>query len=233
MRPQFSILITKNKFNSEKLISNKYKFIYISVPKVATRSILTALHREEKVDFNTKEISLPLFKILRDNQYSNYFKFTFIRNPWSRIVSTYLDKIKNPDQKMKQAILLHYSKLTPGMSFQDFVLFLSKGVGKFDLTSDRHWLSQYKFITDKKGKFLVDFIGKIENLEFDWSKVCKKIGLPEIKLPYLNSRFGWKVDKKKLESFDPFYYREYYTDKTRELIRARYQKDIELFDYEF
>jgi hypothetical protein len=119
------------------------------------------------------------------------------------------------------------------MPFEEFIRFLLDHPSGRDEGANRHWMSQHVFVTDKNGELLVDFIGKIENLEDDFATVCRTIGLPDIRLPWLNSREGWKVDKQALDRKDPLYYRSYFTAETRELVRKRYQKDIEMFGYDF
>jgi chondroitin 4-sulfotransferase 11 len=216
---------------SEKLISDSYKFIWVGIPKVAMTSILSVLHRDAKQDYGTYETHDDLNDIVKNKNYKNYFKFAFVRNPWARVVSCYLNKIVKGQIKDRD-FLDNYIGLKSDMSFEDFVNFLTIGRGRFDFLSDRHWMSQHKFLIDKSGKILVDYIGKLENIDSDFMKVCKKIGLPNIELPKYNTRFDWGVDIKNNEA-GPSYYRSYYTDKTRKLISRRYKKDISLFNYEF
>ena len=74
-------------------------------------------------------------------------------------------------------------------------------------------------IVDKDGNLLMDFLGHYENLAEDVAYVCQKIGVNE-QLPHLNQS----------QHKD---YRDYYTDRTRELIAEHYAKDISLFGYDF
>ena len=224
-------LITKNNLKSEKIFSNQHKFIYISVPKAATRSIINALYEEPEFELGSIKSSDQLVKVFSDKKYINYYKFCFIRNPWSRVVSCYLDKIKNTKNHDQKSIVDMYRGIKRGLNFSNFVEFLISKEGS-DKYADRHWLSQHKFITDKNGELLVDFMGKVENLENDWRQVCQKIGLPEVNLPVLNTRQGWKPEETKFIK-DQYYYQEFYNKDTKEKIGERYKKDIELFDYKF
>ena len=79
--------------------------------------------------------------------------------------------------------------------------------------------SQLKWISDEKGKILVDFIGKFENLETDFNLICEKLNLTA-KLPHLNST-----------THD--HYSKYYTSKSRNIIEDWFKDDIIMFDYKF
>ena len=218
----------------EKVISDKYRFLWVGIPKVATRSILTALYREPSADLAAREVNEELWKLLKQNEaYQAYFKFAFVRNPWARIVSSYLNKLWRYREDTQRQIIKRYSGLRFRMPFEEFVRFLMENPNGRDEGANRHWMSQHIFVTDKNGELLVDFIGKMENLKEDFATACRRIGLPEIRLPWLNSREGWKVDKQVLDQKDPFYYRHYFTAETRELVRKRYRTDIEMFGYDF
>ena len=84
----------------------------------------------------------------------------------------------------------------------------------------QHNRSQHIFIYDDDDKLLVDFVGKLENIESDWKIVADRIGVSD-KLPHINKS---KQNK---------HYTEYYTTELRDLIARRYEKDIELFGYKF
>jgi len=73
-------------------------------------------------------------------------------------------------------------------------------------------------------KVIVDFIGKYENLKDDLPKVCNKIGIDfDGEMPKAKSKYRPKQH----------HYSYYYNDKTRELIRNYFQKEIELHGYSF
>ncbi len=70
----------------------------------------------------------------------------------------------------------------------------------------------------------LDFVGKYENLEEDFKIVTGTLGIDkEVILPYAN------VGKKSASKS----YRDYYDDKSRQLIADWYGREIEYFDYEF
>ncbi len=219
---------------SEKLVSDKYRFIWVGVPKSATRSILTLLYREPPMDFGARQVNEELRFILQaDPRVRDYFKFTFVRNPWSRVVSTYQNKIKTTREKVKLMFAERYPGLRDGMGFEEFVHFLVEHPQGSDSHADRHWASQHLFLIDEKGQVLVDYIGKVENLEDDFRKITRQLGLGSLELPVLNTRDGWTGDTASLKQRDPHDYRTWYNEETRELVRQRYAVDIDFFKYEF
>lgn len=127
----------------------------------------------------------------------DYFKFMFCRNPWDRLVSIYFSREQ------------HFG--VDHGSFKEFV----------------HWIKpfitpgkqQILYIMDRDWKPNIDFIGRFENYEEDWDKVCKKLGR-DMELPHLN-----KSEHK------PYW--EYYDDETREIVARKYKDDIEYFNYKF
>ena len=79
---------------------------------------------------------------------------------------------------------------------------------------------QRDFIYSQDNELLVDFVGRFENLEADFAKICDHIGISTT-LPKLNVAKNRKP------------YQEYYNKKTKELVKQTFKEDIELLGYEF
>lgn len=211
-------------FIHQNIVIHKYKAIYFPIPKVASSSMKKFISRilnikgsKEHERKSPQYYNFREFPFVKKNEilkkYKNYFKFTFVRNPYDRLVSCYEHWIKNEFRSNFDI----YDSVKPEMSFEEFVKAISKIP---DHISDGHFRSQHTFITDRKGNLLVNFIGKIENINTDFKKVCKKTGMPYKKL----SRINKKAEKN---------YREYYDEETKKLVQERYKKDFEMFGYEF
>ena len=82
------------------------------------------------------------------------------------------------------------------------------------LRPQTHWLRDFS------GAIPMDFIGKFENLQADFSHVCRLTGIGELPLPHETR--GPSVN-----------YRQFYDAKSSELVRNVYREEVELFDYEF
>ena len=181
-------------------ISEKHKFIFFGIAKNAGTSIRSVLKEHISDLVVHPYLQFPIYS----NAYDSFFKFAFIRNPWSRFVSAYNYFIEH--------------KLISDVSFKEFVL--NKAWDDDGEPLNEHWLQQYYYIQDKN-KCWVDFIGRYENIEDDFKNVLQRIGLnSDIELPHRNVS----------ESCS---YKEYYDDETKEFIGEKYKRDIELFSYKF
>jgi len=162
-------------------LSKQNKAIFIHVPKTGGKSICTILKKNNFKSINLHQASdksnddvTGAYKIgtvqrakrgISDEILDNNYKFAFVRNPYDRAVSNY-----------------YFLGYKGKMSFNTFL--------KTKLKKNRdiwhHELSQSQHIYDKDGNLMVDFIGRFENLQEDFDKICNKIGLPKIKLPHNN-----------------------------------------------
>ena len=199
-------------------ISIPYKCIFIHIPKTAGTSIEFALgmHGKEKYIGIKKRGKRKLIhgcmfgqgrqhrtiQQVEDHrpEIMNFFKFSFVRNPWDRFVSAVF--FRGPGTKVSEHIGKNEFKALSKRKFYD----------------PRHRQPQYKYIY-KNGELAVDFLGRFENLNDDFSKVCEKLGLNKT----LEHRMI--INKK--------HYTEYYDNEMIDFVAKEYQKDIELFNYKF
>jgi hypothetical protein len=158
---------------------------------------------------------------LKQTEFDNYFTFSFVRNPWDRLVSAFL-----------------YGNYHRHMSFKDFVISglperSPKGVY-------RQIQPQHEYIWRESGELLVDFVGRFESLQADFSVIADRLGFQDSQLPHVNaSALPKGLSEKVLNIFRgrsrkrrPPYW-EFYDDHTRQLVGDIYRRDIELFSYEF
>lgn len=210
------------KYDIESLLIESKKSIFIPIPKAACSSVKYIIAElpeyQNHVDLGNihspKNFKYLINREISNPKYKDYFKFTFVRNPWDRIVSCYVDKILNfPDDNLISV----YQWYKPKMTFEEFV----EGVAMTpDIYSDTHFKSQSCFVVNENNELIVDFVGKLETLDADFKIVCEKLGIENQKLPVKNP--SWKKN-----------YKEYYTEKTMKIIAERYETDIRIFGYEF
>jgi len=163
--------------------------------------------------FQKKDRSLEIRKIVNflkrkstvtRKQYNSYFKFTFVRNSWSRALSWYKGVMH--DDVLKRGL-----NIPDDCSFKDF---LNRSIEQFHLKSQLFW------IKNKKGKIEMDFIGRYSRLEEDFAHVCKALGIENKDLP-------------RMLIGDGQHYTDFYDDQTKDIIAERYREEIDLFKFEF
>lgn len=144
-----------------------------------------------------------------------YFKFAFVRNPWSRLHSLY-NYMRCEGKNL----------YVRNNNFNQWIELLGKYSGTWRM---RNLLGYAPYYSVAQFAFLrpverLDFIGKIENLKSDFSYVMKEIGIDSSKVD-----FNKKINKsKKVES--PW---DAYTDKAKEIVQRLCQRDIDHWEYEF
>lgn len=155
-------------------------------------------------------------------EFSGFFKFSFVRNPWSRILSEY-----------------RYRNYFHHLSFRDFVLNKMPKPGWDD--KYRHVMPQYDMLYDQQGNLLVDFVGRFETLQQDFDRVCEHLGITDSLLPHRNPSDKKSRDlKRKIRNY--LYMNgenqrrgvaEFYDDETRAAVAEYYRRDIKTFGFEF
>lgn len=208
-------------------VSDSHNFVFIHIPKTAGTSIERCFIENNlintgkkclqgRIDSNELKTSKysnafwhhlncsEVKKIIGQNNWSNYFKFTIVRNPWDRAVSFYSymkENTKNPNS-------LSFGKSYPE-TFDNWVR-------QLNLPSD-----QQSKIVDNNGELMVDFVGRFENLGKDFQLILSKIKASQLKLKHFK-----KTNRQN-------YHQYYKSDEIVQIIADKYKKDIDLFEYEF
>lgn len=192
---------------------DQYQCIFIHVPKCAGQSIRSTLFENllpGHIQASTYQLVFPR------SLYESYYKFTFVRNPWDRLVSAFMFmKAGGAHQKDR---LWAETNLSGFTGFDDFI---KKGLGHETVQSWPHFRPQADFLKGQNGKIELDFIGRFENIREDFEVVKNKLGI---------SRDLLFVNKTKTKKE---HYRSYYTDELRQITADLYADDIRSFTYEF
>ena len=154
-----------------------------------------------------------LREILPEEKRLNYLSFSWIRNPWERMVSIFSNK--DPD------MLEFAGKQGLDLVDLDFVSFLV-AVQDFKHV---HLRPQHEFIFDHAGTQQVEFIGRLDRFNEDFKALCS-----ELKIDGDTQVYPF-LPHKNASLHGP--YRDYYNDHARRLVEERYGEDIEKFGYTF
>lgn len=157
--------------------------IYFCNPKVAGSTIIRTLMNIERPaliaenqDLNAPHARAQMSsennprQFLRDLRNPNYVKFAFVRNPYTRSLSCYRDKIARPGAGTRYRESLG---LPPSgeVKMDDF---LERVAYQETRKMNRHWRPQSDLLPRHLN---LDFLGKFENFELEFSNSLKILSL--------------------------------------------------------
>ena len=169
------------------MISHELKCIFIHIPRTAGSSIERTLVGKDwwQIERKTKHLIASQAKKLYSEYWNDYFKFSFVRDPYSRMLSmTTFDNMRKiyygdtvpfagiiTDQHINE-----YKKLfgTPILIEHDYRFYKRE-----EVENETHRENcVYGNILDEP----IDYIGKFETLEEDFKNICNTLGLREKEL---------------------------------------------------
>ena len=202
--------------NPRPLLASDGSWVLLVNAKTATGSMTSkkaglhakAIHREHNTD-----LWHDIWHQYVDHDPHRIVFFTFVRNPWDRLVSAY--------HYLVQGSRAFAWETWP---FERFVKewlgtrpFSAKGIG---LTLYRHIAPQHRTCYFNDHRIDEVFIGRFETIQHDWEQLLS---------------LGVNGDKvlPQLRPSEHKPYQGYYNDKTRRIVRRLYRQDIERFGYKF
>lgn len=154
--------------------------IFIHVPKTAGISVSHALFGREVGHARAREL-----RLIFGRDFWRYFKFSFVRNPFARLVSAY-EYLKNgghpaftEDQRFNREVISRYP------SFEAFV---TQWLTAETMRSQVHFMPQSDFIT-LDGVIVADFLGRFERLDADFDDLCRSLAV-SARLLQMNATSG-------------------------------------------
>jgi chondroitin 4-sulfotransferase 11 len=196
---------------SEERVENDLRnFVFVHIQKTAGKSIKAALGLKGGAYHRPASV---MHDELGEATWQSSFKFAFVRNPWDRLVSAYFYRRQGGNGSLNDR---KRSKLYPS-SFDQFC----ERIDEFkSLPDELMFITQADWVSDGNSKIIVDFVGKVENIQSDFDLVCDELKRPRIALPYLNRSHHRS-------------YRDVYSDRTKKIVCSAYQDDIDIFKYTF
>lgn len=176
--------------------------------RMISAPVTARIARRARVFFRTRLLRKRLRRnpnnrlTVNKEQYRDYYKFTIVRNPWTRAFSFY-------EGIMRDEIHRRNYSTPQGTTFKEFI---KTHAGKGLLRPQTHWLKSLD------GSLNLDFVGKFESLHEDFKWVCADLGISGIELPHILKGSG----KNHLAHYD---------DESIEIIFRIYKEDIEFFGY--
>lgn len=216
------------------MISHHDRCVFVHVPKCAGQSVEMFFLKRAGLDWETRAPFLLRWndvpalgpprlahlkareyvanKWMPQAQFDEYFKFALVRNPWDRIASFYR--------------YLGYDWRCP---FSRFVLHHLPRV----LERKRWFLGpQAEYVQGRDGKLLVDFVGRFESLQQDFTTACERIGILDARLPHVNDSRKPKGPMRWLKRRS-MPYKDMYDSRSAKLVATLYEADVDIFKYNY
>jgi hypothetical protein len=212
------------------MISHKHKCIFIHIPKTAGSSVNLSISDGEKFDWKTPNyqylygwcpkrklhlqhataFQLLDTELITQTQWNEYYKFSFVRNPWDRAYSDY-------NWIMKDSSIEG--------SFEDYILKKGPFTEIFNNKDKKeyrgdHLLKQTDFF-NLQGDYTLDFMGRFESFNADFKKIKRALKIKQ------NENFHEKKSTKQTS------YRDFYNTEFKKLVEANYNRDIKELNYNF
>lgn len=188
--------------------------IFVHIPKCAGLSI-------SKTIFGCRgsaHMNISLLQLaFTGAEFQSFYKFSFVRNPWDRLVSAYYF-MRDRESRVSQRDFGGRSF----ESFPNFQSFVLDYINESDLSHHVLIKPQYKFICQNGTETpQLDFIGRYENIAEDYSQVCQRLGIPNT------------IRDTNRGQSRPRDYRTEYNDEMVEIVGRVYARDIRMFRYSF
>lgn len=219
-------------------ISLKNKYVYFQVSKSASSTVKGVLQKWEVdgtgrrvIDVNNRnysphvwpsQLSEEMFvSILSDPEYR---KISFVRNPYTRILSCYLHRIVAEPHSTSNKLLMkaNSGRGGPDITFSEFVSVICE---QKSYEQESHWRAQSdEIFYDVIGDWA--FIGRMEALQIDIDRMQGVIF------------DGGKNEKNKIGNLSPMStgasekLKHYYDPETQKKLLRRYERDFTAFGYD-
>ena len=147
---------------------------------------------------------------LSQEKWKSYYKFTFIRNPYDKLVSAY--KYINSNNYANKKVSFHQ--------------FIDNKDMCSDYTYFHAFISQYQQLLDLNNEMNINYFGKFENLNTELIHILKNIGVKKIShYPVIEKNIAINrsiVDKN---------YASYYDDELLQKVNKIFDEDFVHFNY--
>jgi hypothetical protein len=230
-------------YRSRIIVDEERGFLYCPIPKAANTAwkaaLLGANCPADPQKLHRRDVGFTYLSSVSEEKLAEIrhrlFKFTFVRDPYSRLLSAFKDKFENASTcsdrpgrdpfwfkygaKLKQDALAAglAENSGPDLTFNEFVRLVCRMT---PATMNEHWHPQALLACVDEINY--DFIGRFERLADDVPVALARLGLQSF--PTLED-LRWRPTRA-LELVDT-----YYDAELREMVRQKYDIDFRTFNY--
>jgi len=202
------------------------RLLYVSLPKVASSTLKTTLLRLAlgDPDYRPRRTHQAAEKLLRkpppgfDFDAPDLRRFCFVRDPYSRLLSCYLDKFAQRggwDSPKRQRV--RRDLLADPMTPIGFAEFVERVARQAPGEMNRHWRPQTALL--HWGRIRYDFVGRLERFEAELARLAPIVDLR----PWLHRRTKKTGAATRLA--------DYYTPDLAARVRETFAADFEALGY--
>lgn len=215
------------------MISTEKNFLFIHIPKTGGNSlqnILSSYSNDKIVTCGKHQDGVERFGVINDKYktnkhstlsyyrksldrktFNNLYKFSVLRNPWDRCVSSFFSPHRGETDWNRDKFKAFIYTIRTTKDYIRIDTISEKIERKLNIKLHRH--------TEPIDRD-IDFLVRFENLNEDFKKVCKAIDIPIQELPHRN-----KSHRK--------HYSTYYDDELIEIVREKFSEEINFGNYVF
>jgi hypothetical protein len=166
-------------------------------------------YAKEKYSLNHgAHVSAEQMRDVDSDSWDSYFKFAFVRNPWTHAVSDY---------HWRSAVVN-----SEGVTFKEFLMRLADPDLQ-DPENIRPPIITNWSIYTINNEIALDYIGRYEELNDDLLKIGRRLNLP-MNISAVQAKSNVRPKNRSI--------REYYDEECIELVRMIYEKEITCFSYD-
>lgn len=203
------------------IINHKRKFVFVCVPKTGSTTLSKYFKRTGEFDktkdhpWLTEKYHHPVCKILQEEQVKDYYKFAYHRNPFDRLVSSWIDFTQAKGHQSWSSKLTEQFK-----SWDDF----AKNFVDTEWANEIHF-QPTTYYTHVDGVQAVDHVARYEDFTVETQRILTNVGIK-----YRDEDFNHRFRQTNREKD----YRKYYKDDaTIETVAKHFRHDLETFGDQF
>jgi hypothetical protein len=230
-------------YRSRIIVEEQRGFVYCPIPKAANTAWKAALLGPDRPknpqSLHRRDIGFTYLSSISEEKWAEIrdrlFKFTFVRDPYSRLLSAFKDKFENASTStdrpgrdpfwLKYAAKLKHDALEaglaensePDLTFSEFVRLVCRMAPE---TMNEHWHPQALLACVDEINY--DFIGRFERLDDDVPVAMARLGLQS---------FPTVKDMRWRPTHATDLLDTYYNPELREMVRQKYDIDFRTFNY--
>ena len=205
------------------IINHKRKFVFVCVPKTSSTTLSKHFIKIDNLSVDGSWLKRKWHWPIKNIKahYSRwpmdqYYKFAYHRNPWDRMISSWIEFTEERGHLLTWSQDLKDSFKT----FEEFILNFRSSKWSEEI----HFRPTNWYTHDDTGDKIVDFIARYDNWQEDTKIIFDKLGL---KMEDMESK-RWRQTNRDKD------YKKYYTnDKMIEEVAQHFRSDLAMFGDKF